>query len=249
MARVVHFEIQVDDVERAKQFYASAFDWSFVDYGHVAGSPYWGVLTGPPDQLGIDGGLLVRPAPAPAVGQGANAFVCTVQVRDYDATERSILDAGGQVALPKQALTGMAWQGYYLDTEGNTFGIHQPDPEAKDPDPSDDLKQLAADSIADLGDGQASASVSGASGHDDRLRRREVVDSVFDDPRISGADHVSVTIPRGDTEVLEEVRSRLDDEHTRSAGSTVIVEGRPSGGVPEPADDGSKLPQGPNANE
>ena len=25
MARVVHFEIQVDDVERAKQFYASAF--------------------------------------------------------------------------------------------------------------------------------------------------------------------------------------------------------------------------------
>ena len=47
--------------------------------------------------------------------------------------ERAILDAGGQVALPKQALTGMAWQGYYLDTEGNTFGIHQPDPEAKEP--------------------------------------------------------------------------------------------------------------------
>lgn len=36
-----------------------------------------------------------------------------------------------QVALPKMALTGMAWQGYYLDTEGNVFGIHQPDPEAK----------------------------------------------------------------------------------------------------------------------
>ena len=29
------------------------------------------------------------------------------------------------------ALTGMAWQGYYLDTEGNTFGIHQPDPDAR----------------------------------------------------------------------------------------------------------------------
>jgi uncharacterized protein len=38
--------------------------------------------------------------------------------------------AGGQVALPKLALPGMAWQGYYLDTEGNTFGIHQPDPGA-----------------------------------------------------------------------------------------------------------------------
>jgi predicted enzyme related to lactoylglutathione lyase len=249
MARVVHFEIQVDDVERAKQFYASAFEWSFVDYGHVAGSPYWGVLTGPADQPGIDGGLLVRPASSPAVGQGTNAFVCTVQVEDYDATERAILDAGGQVALPKQALTGMAWQGYYLDTEGNTFGIHQPDPEAKDPDPSDDLKQLAADSIADLGDGQAVASVPGASGHDDPQRRREVVDTVFDDPRIHGADHVTVTVPRGDTEALDQVRGRLEDEHTRSAGSTVIVEGRPSGDVPEPADDGSNLPQGPNAND
>jgi hypothetical protein len=25
----------------------------------------------------------------------------------------------------------MAWQGYYKDTEGNIFGIHQPDPNAK----------------------------------------------------------------------------------------------------------------------
>ena len=47
-------------------------------------------------------------------------------VGDYDETERRILGAGGQVALPKMALPGMAWQGYYLDTEGNTFGIHHP---------------------------------------------------------------------------------------------------------------------------
>ena len=44
---------------------------------------------------------------------------------------KKILAAGGVVAMPKFALTGMAWQGYYLDTEGNTFGIHQPDPNAK----------------------------------------------------------------------------------------------------------------------
>ena len=33
--------------------------------------------------------------------------------------------------MPKFALPGMAWQGYYIDTEGNTFGIHQPDVNAK----------------------------------------------------------------------------------------------------------------------
>lgn len=130
MSRVVHFEIQVDDVERAKDFYAAALGWSFQDYSQYTGSTYWGVVTGPEDQPGINGGLLPRPAPAPAAGQGTNGFVCTVQVEDYDATEKRILEAGGQVALPKAALPGMAWQGYYLDTEGNTFGIHQPDPEA-----------------------------------------------------------------------------------------------------------------------
>lgn len=130
MSRVVHFEIQANDVERAKSFYTAVFDWSFVDYSQYVGSTYWGIVTGPDDQPGINGGLLPRPAPAPAAGQGTNGFVCTVGVDDYDAAERRILDAGGQVALPKMALPGMAWQGYYLDTEGNTFGIHQPDPKA-----------------------------------------------------------------------------------------------------------------------
>ena len=33
MSRPVHFEIQVDDIERAKAFYAAAFGWTFQDYG------------------------------------------------------------------------------------------------------------------------------------------------------------------------------------------------------------------------
>jgi predicted enzyme related to lactoylglutathione lyase len=131
MSRVVHFEIQADDVDRARTFYGAVFGWTFQDWGQVTGSTYWGILTGPDDEPGINGGLLQRPAAVPAGGAGTNAFVCTVGVDDYDETERRILAAGGRVALPKTALTGMAWQGYYLDPEGNTFGIHQPDPDAR----------------------------------------------------------------------------------------------------------------------
>lgn len=131
MSRVVHFEIQADDLERAKGFYAAVFGWEFQDYSQVTGSPYWGIVTGPDDQMGINGGLLQRPAPAPAPGQGAAAYVCTMGVADFDETAAKVLAAGGQVALPKMALPGMAWQGYFLDTEGNTFGVHQPDPEAR----------------------------------------------------------------------------------------------------------------------
>ncbi|MGZ5369100.1 MAG: VOC family protein [Aeromicrobium sp.] len=70
MSRVVHFEIQADDVERARAFYATVFEWAFEDYGHFTGSTYWGIVTGAEDQPGINGGLLTRPARAPAAGQG-----------------------------------------------------------------------------------------------------------------------------------------------------------------------------------
>ena len=130
MAKVVHFEIQVDGVERAKAFSAAVFDWSFQDWSEQLGATYWGITAGPEDEPGANGGLLQRPAPVPGEAHGTNAFVCTMPVADYDETERRILEAGGRVALPKFALTGMAWQGYYLDPEGNTFGIHQPDDKA-----------------------------------------------------------------------------------------------------------------------
>ena len=130
--RPVHFEIQVDDCERAIKFYTDVFGWDFQKW---EGSPteYWMIMTAPKDskEPGINGGLFKRPCPAPAPEQGTNAYVCTIQVDDYDACAEKILKAGGIVAMPKFALPGMAWQGYYIDTEGNTFGIHQADPNAK----------------------------------------------------------------------------------------------------------------------
>jgi len=74
---------------------------------------------------------MVRKGTAPVEGQPVNAFVCTVQVKNVDETITKIETAGDTLALAKHALTGMAWQAYYKDTEGNIFGIHQPDPNAK----------------------------------------------------------------------------------------------------------------------
>ena len=130
MGRPVHFEIQADDIDRAKRFYAEVFGWTFEDYSAVTGATYFGVVTGDDSEPGINGGLLPRPVPTPAPESGRNAYVCTMGVEDYDTIEAKILGAGGTVAMPKHALPGMAWQGYYVDTEGNVFGIHQPDTNA-----------------------------------------------------------------------------------------------------------------------
>ncbi|CAN7443424.1 VOC family protein [Paenibacillus sp. LjRoot56] len=130
MGRIVHFEIHVNDMERAKTFYGEIFGWVFEDWSQYAGMPYFGAVTGDAEEMGINGALMQRHGPAPDPGQPLNGFACTIGVGDYDAAEVAILRLGGTIAIPKYALPGMAWQGYYIDTEGNIFGIHQPDKNA-----------------------------------------------------------------------------------------------------------------------
>ena len=126
MNRVVHFEIQVDDPARAMKFYKKVFGWEFPKW--MEEPPYWGVITAEKDSEapGINGGLLPRPAKTPPQEYGANAFVCTVLVEDFDETAKKIEATGGVVALPKFAIPGMAWQGYFLDPEGNTLASINP---------------------------------------------------------------------------------------------------------------------------
>ena len=131
MSRVIHFEIHADDVYRARDFYGAVFGWQFEDWSEYAGSPYLGCTTGADDQPGINGAIMARHGEAAPAGAPVNGAVLTMGSADYYATHEKIIAAGGAVALPKQALPGMAWQGYYLDTEGNVFGVHQPDPDAK----------------------------------------------------------------------------------------------------------------------
>lgn len=133
--RVVHFEIHAADPERAQAFYREVFGWTFPRW--MEQPPYWGVMAAAEGSqerspgLGINGGLMHRRGDPPKEGAPINAFVCTVQVDSFDDTHAKILSAGGTVAVPKHAIPGMAWQGFYKDTEGNVFGVHQPDEQAR----------------------------------------------------------------------------------------------------------------------
>ncbi len=96
MNRVVHFEIQADDTARAIKFYTDVFGWTFQKW---EGSPseYHMIMTAEKDskELGINGGLMPRPCPAPAPEQGTNAYTCTMQVEDFDDIAKKIEAAGG----------------------------------------------------------------------------------------------------------------------------------------------------------
>lgn len=124
MTTGIYFEIQADDTERARDFYSRLFGWTFT---HVDGLPlaYWRI-----DGDGITGGLLQRPAARPPEACGTNAFTCSFEVEDIKASAELIVSLGGQIALPIFPVPETCWQGYFIDTEGNTFGLFQVDEQA-----------------------------------------------------------------------------------------------------------------------
>ena len=121
----IYFEIQADDVKRASGFYTAVFGWKFSEAEGLP-IPYWHIETG----AGSGGGLLKRMAERPPAQCGTNAFVCSFEVENFNKASATILNLGGVVALPKFPVPGKCWQGYFIDTEGNTFGIFEVDEKA-----------------------------------------------------------------------------------------------------------------------
>lgn len=135
MTPLVHFEIMADDLERAKKFYTDVFGWEFsVWKGEDGpdGQPFeYTMIMTKVGEKGINGGMIKRNAPAPADGASTNAFVCTMEVLDFDATAAAILAGGGTVQMPKMDMKGVGLLGYFKDTEGNLFGVMQSEAGAK----------------------------------------------------------------------------------------------------------------------
>ena len=82
---------------------------------------------------------------------------------------------------------------------------------------------------ADVRDTDAPGSVVAAvhveSGHRPVGTGARLVDAVLDTRRVGAADHLTTSAPRGESEVTERVRERLDDVRTRAAGASTIVDG------------------------
>lgn len=123
MNRVIHFEIQADDIERAKKFYADVLGWKIEQMmtKEKGGMDYWGITTG--DSVpGINGGLYQR-------AEGNDKFYlfdCTVEVADIDKAIEAVKAAGGSITREKGEIPGVGWFASAKDTEGNRFGLMQP---------------------------------------------------------------------------------------------------------------------------
>ncbi len=125
MPRPVHFELPADDPERAAAFYTKVFGWTI---GKWEGpTTYWLVKTGEAPEMGIDGGIVQRCDEGP---QGQHNVIA---VEDLDAYLARVEAAGGKIVAPRMPIPGIGDIAFCEDTEGNVFGILQPDPSMMPP--------------------------------------------------------------------------------------------------------------------
>jgi len=120
MPRIVHFELPVDDPDRAIKFYQDVFGWTIDKW--EGQEDYWLVTTGPDEEPGINGALFRRPNPQ----------TCTqnsVDVSSVDESVAKVEASGGSVAIPKVEIPGVGFVAYCQDTEGNLFGVFEGGPQ------------------------------------------------------------------------------------------------------------------------
>ena len=121
MPRITHFAIDSDEPERAIRFYGDTFGWKFEKW--EGPMDYWLVTTGPDEEPGINGGMGKR---SPE-GLSFNTYRCSVEVPDLGAYTARVKEGGGQVLAEKIPIPGVGWFAACVDTEGNHFGMIQPD--------------------------------------------------------------------------------------------------------------------------
>lgn len=117
----MHFEVPVDDFDRAQRFYREAFGW---DPTPIPAMGYTLVNTvptgdrGPLEPGAINGGLMARTPPF-------SSPVITIEVADIAKALDTVRRLGGEAVVDRQTVGDMGFSAYFRDTEGNLVGLWQ----------------------------------------------------------------------------------------------------------------------------
>jgi predicted enzyme related to lactoylglutathione lyase len=125
MDPVIHFEMPVDDTERACTFYERAFDWQTTPLGPEMGNFVLAMTTETdpstriPNKRGaINGGFYQREA-------AQQTIRLTILVQDLQAAIIKVRQAGGTLVTESFEVPGVGLFATFADTEGNLVQLNQ----------------------------------------------------------------------------------------------------------------------------
>ena len=115
MPNIVHFEIPVEDIQRAKRFYANLFGWKIES---MPGTDYMII-----DPYSVPGGGMMKRT------QPEQQIMVNIGVSLMDEYAAKIEKLGGKIIVPKEVVPGRGYFAICKDTENNTFGIWEANPQ------------------------------------------------------------------------------------------------------------------------
>ena len=120
MPQEVHFDIPINESERAEKFYGGLFGWSFKKVP-APNMEYWVIRAPEGDALG---GLIQR-----SVTDQSSINYYTVD--SIDEALAKVGELGGKVLVGKTAIPYVGYNAQCVDTEGNSLGLWQNDKDAR----------------------------------------------------------------------------------------------------------------------
>jgi uncharacterized protein len=112
------FDIHVSNFDRAKKFYETVFNIKLVDlpieWGKQSVFPY------SPESPNSSGALVEKKDLKPH----SNNTVVYFETEDCVSEEKRIEHAGGKILQPKMHIGEFGYISIFMDSEGNTVGLH-----------------------------------------------------------------------------------------------------------------------------
>ena len=109
-----HWELLVNDVAKAREFYSSVFDWEFDE----SSFPGYVLI-----KTGADPGGGMYPKPEMAPGYTLNTYFLT---DDIEASLAKATAKGATVMMPKTPIEGVGHWAMFADPDGIPIGLLQP---------------------------------------------------------------------------------------------------------------------------
>lgn len=120
MSQEIHFDIPIDQPDRAQWFYGQLFGWT-MEKVPVPQMEYWVIRASDGEALG---GLVQRV-------DSNQTTVNYYTVPSIDEALRNVEELGGGITVPKSAIPYVGYNAQCTDTEGNTFGVWENDHSAR----------------------------------------------------------------------------------------------------------------------
>jgi predicted enzyme related to lactoylglutathione lyase len=114
---LTHFAIHAVNIDRARRFYETVFEWKFQPWGPP---DFYQIRTGSDQEPGVQGALQRRRELV--AGKPIFGFECTISVEDVDDIALAVEKAGGKILMEKAVIPTVGELIFFQDPEGNVVG-------------------------------------------------------------------------------------------------------------------------------